>query len=138
MAKENAISLAKVADEFDMISEDWYQYYNRETGEFVSFHPDFNEDDIDPEDFEGDEYVSLPSQRDLNEYDIMAEFADTVKNPHQRELLVVALNGRGAFRRFKDVVNNAGIDDAWYAYRGKALLNLAREWCEENDIRYVE
>ncbi len=138
MSNEIAVSLAKAADEFDMISEDWQQYYNRETGEFVSFHPDFNEDNIDPEDFEADEYVSLPSQRDLNEYDIMAEFADAVQNPHHRELLAVALNGRGAFRRFKDVVNHAGIDEMWYAYRGKAFLKLAREWCEENDIPYKE
>lgn len=136
MANGNMLSLDKAADEFEMISEDWWHYYNRETGEFVYYHPDFSEDDIDPEDFEAEEYVSLPSQRDLNEYDIMTDFALTVKDPHTRELLEVALDGKGAFRRFKDVIVRAEIDEMWYEYRKKALLQIAREWCEENDIPY--
>ena len=36
----------------------------------------------------------------------MEDFIATVRNPHLRELLEVAIMGRGAFRRFKDVLYN--------------------------------
>lgn len=136
MGDNIVVSLEAVAEELEMLSDDWQQFYNRESGEFMSYHPDFSEDEIEPEVFEAEEYDPLPSQRDLHEYDLMAEFAETVRNAHTRELLEVALNGRGAFRRFKNVVNRTGMEDAWYGYRKKALLEIAREWCAENDIVY--
>jgi len=38
------------------------------------------------------------------EYDWMAQFARTIDDLRLRELLEVALDGRGAFGRFKDVL----------------------------------
>ena len=50
--------------------------------------------------------------------------------------LEMAINGRGAFRRFKDTVNRYGIEDQWYAFRDAGYAAVARRWCEENDVEY--
>ena len=40
----------------------------------------------------------------------------------------------GAFRRFKDTVHRLGLADAWYASRERGYSDVARNWCEANDI----
>ncbi|SEA94884.1 Uncharacterised protein family (UPF0158) [Oribacterium sp. KHPX15] len=52
--------------------------------------------------------------------------------------LTHAIQGRGAFRRFKDTVYDLGIDQKWYDYQAKAYKRIATRWCEANDIEYEE
>ena len=54
------------------------------------------------------------------------------------ELLHVALEGRGAFRRFKDTLHRVGLTNEWYAFKRKAYIEIAREWCVENEIEYTD
>ena len=132
------LDLKSAADEFEMIDDQTHLFYNTETGEF-DFYSDFMDGiDADAEKFEDDVWVAAPSQRDLGEYDIMVDFAETVSEPHKNELLCVALEGRGAFRRFKDTLHRVDLTDEWYAFKHKAYVETAREWCEENEIEYVD
>jgi nicotinamidase-related amidase len=81
-----------------------------------------------------DHYERLPNQYELDTYSMMEEFADTFPIDAISEALSRALDGRGAFRRFKDCVLEYGIEEQWYAWRSKALLNVAESWCAENGI----
>ncbi len=69
------------------------------------------------------------------EYGWMAEFASTVGDARLRDLLEVALNGRGAFRRFKDVLHDHPAErERWFAFRDGQVRAAAREWLAENEI----
>jgi hypothetical protein len=69
------------------------------------------------------------------EYDWMADFAGTVRNPHLRDLLEVALAGRGAFRRFKDVLLDYPAQrESWFAFRDGHVRAAAREWLAEQRL----
>jgi hypothetical protein len=46
-------------------------------------------------------FIIVPQADSRGGYQDMVDFTETVADPHLRELLQVALNGRGAFRRFK-------------------------------------
>jgi len=83
-----------------------------------------------------DDYIELPSQYDIHEYSIMEDFAASVSNDHKREMLEVALEGRGAFRRFKDTLIRTGLEEKWYGFRFEAFVGIAKEWCEDNNISY--
>ena len=97
------LDLNKAADEFEIISDEHQLFYNKETGEFDFYiDPIYSGIEDDAEKFEDDCWIAAPSQRELGEYDIMVSFAETVTDPRANELLCVALEGRGAFRRFKD------------------------------------
>jgi len=131
------LDLSEAAGEFEMIGSETHLFYNVETGEF-DFYIDFMEEDTaDPMKFEDDAWVAAPSQWDIGEYNIMTDFAETVTDRQKRELLSVALHGKGAFRRFKDTLNRVRLVDEWYAYKRKAFIKAAREWCERNDIPYL-
>jgi hypothetical protein len=85
-----------------------------------------------------DKYVALPSQFEVNEYKIMEEFCRAVEDEKVSTALSVAIQGSGAFRRFKDTARNLGVTDKWYEFREKALRKIAKDWCEENHIEYTE
>jgi hypothetical protein len=69
------------------------------------------------------------------EYGWMAEFAATVGDARLRDKLGIALDGRGAFRRFKNVlVDHPAERERWFAFREERLRAAAREWLAERDI----
>jgi predicted thioesterase len=115
-----------------MASDCAYSFYNELTGEFHHYSDLAGNNDRDLDEEEG--WLRLPSQRDANEYDMMSDFADTVRSQRKRERLEIALSGKGAFRRFKDAVIREGMEDAWYAFRDRRYLEFARDWCDENGL----
>jgi hypothetical protein len=65
------------------------------------------------------------------EYQWMAEFTGTVRNARLRDRLEVALDVRGAFRRFKNALLDFPAErDRWFAFRDQRLHAAAREWLE--------
>ena len=133
------LDLNEVAGEFEMISDEHQLFYNKETGEFNFYiDPIYSglEDDFDK--FEEDCWIAAPSQHDIGEYDMMVDFADTVTDPRANEFLGVALEGKGAFRRFKDTLHRVGLIEDWYAFKRNAYIDLAREWCEKNGLEYLD
>ncbi len=110
-------------------SDDIEWFYNKETDEFL-FQSAFC--DIEIEDEECDALIRLPSRFEIDEYNIMKEFADS--RVSEREQLLEALIGKGAFRRFKDKVYNLGIEKEWFEYRDNKYRGIAEEWCKRNGL----
>ena len=55
-----------------------------------------------------DDYLSLPEKYDFNEYRIIEKFISRVVIPKQSEMLSQSINGKGAFRRFKTMLEISG------------------------------
>jgi len=86
----------------------------------------------------GTRFVAVPQIDSHEAYRDMEDFIATVRNPHIRELLEVAIMGRGAFRRFKDVLLNYPREEQrWFAFRDARMAERVREWLEEYDIEPV-
>ncbi len=85
-----------------------------------------------------DHYLPLPSKFDIHEYRIMERFCYAVDDDEMRDDLFNAIQGRGAFRRFKDSIHKHGVADDWYKHRDDALKEIAIAWCEENGMQYTE
>jgi len=66
-----------------------------------------------------------------DDYNLMVEFAATVRDRHLREMLEVALDGRGAFRRFKNVLARYPEErDRWFEFRDEDLRRQIDAWLE--------
>ena len=83
-----------------------------------------------------DDYIGLPERYEINEYDMMERFCYSLPNKMQADVLLDAINGRGAFRRFKDKVISLGLDDQWYKFRDECYREFTIQWCNDNDIGY--
>jgi hypothetical protein len=83
--------------------------------------------DEDGEDFDPDRWLSY--RPDSGEgYRDMVEFTDMVRDGRWRDRLWRALDGRGPFRRFRDVLEDApeGYLRRWYVFRDERALGRAR------------
>lgn len=68
-------------------------------------------------------------------YADMEEFAHAVADPRARDLLLRALAGRGAFRRFKDtLLEFPELRKTWFAFHDARMQRRAIEWLEARGL----
>lgn len=80
------------------------------------------------------DYITLPTQYDANEYGMMRDFALMLDDESVKLKLLKAIESKGAFRRFKDAVSFLGISDDWLAFRDKRYRQFVRGWCDKNRV----
>ena len=109
---------------------EWTGYLDLETGE-VRMVP---EDEIDAE-LDTGRLIHVEPLGSRVEYRWMEEFTGTVRDARLRGRLEVALDGRGAFGRFKNVLLDFPAErERWFAFRDERLHAAAREWLGELGI----
>lgn len=100
--------------------------FDPRTGEVTWPEPDEWAADDDPGDLE-----EIPRLESSEEYEWMRAFVDALSDGPERDRLHVGLDGKGAFGRFRNVLQaDADLEAAWYARRAEALRALARDWVE--------
>jgi len=78
---------------------------------------------------EDERYVRIPGRESLMAYKSMADFIETVKDPFLKEELLNALDGKGAFKRFKGVLLAYPKErKRWHGYNAKAMKREIIEW----------
>lgn len=87
---------------------------------------------------EKNRYLLIPKRESRETYDLMVDFAETVTDKALREKLAIALDGKGAFRRFRNVLEQAGEVDRWYAFKEERLRDAAVEWLLDHGIEPVQ
>src|ERR671919_3014944 len=72
-------------------------------------------------------------------YGDMEDFVERVRDPRARDLLARAIEGRGAFRRFKDtLLEYPELRQAWFAFHDARSERRAIEWLLERDLVHPE
>lgn len=150
------IKLKDIVDEIDYLPESFQALLNRETGEIATvseehFRAAEESDDLshyaewEQELIEqagavlaSDDYLALPSEFDIHEYQIIDDFCRTLVDEDLRDKMQDCIKGKGAFGRFRNNIIRYGIEQNWFDHRRQALRDIAARWCRENDIPYVE
>ncbi|MCL2477020.1 hypothetical protein [Candidatus Bathycorpusculum sp.] len=130
------LSLKEVAGEFEDITSGSRLFYNKQTGEFEYYNENFG-DKVGTEKYEDkDVWVASPTAQDINEYEIMTDFAKQIADAQLQHRLLVALSGKGAFRRFREICLNTGLNEAWEKFKHKEYIAIAKEWCNNAGLSY--
>ena len=131
------VTLSKIIEGLEMVDNIVDCYYNPEKDEIflsnIGEYEELTEDEID-ELFE--KSIILPTQYEINEYQIMLDFIDTLDNLEIKNNLQRLIYGKGAFRRFKDYCVEMNIIQEWYKYRDEQYKEIAIEWCKQNELEY--
>lgn len=148
------VSLRDVVDEMDVSSDEHTAYINRKTGELITLTQEDRSLVEDEEPFENlpewqqemlpkirevlesDDFIELPSRFDIHEWSIMENFCRSIEDPDQKDQLLNAIHGSGAFRLFKDTIHRFGIVDDWYRFRTAVLEKIAIDFLEANGIAF--
>lgn len=105
-----------------------------------SFRPSWEEKELERarEIVETDDYLKLPTRWNVHEYNMMEGFIRTLEDNKIAGILATTIHGSGAFRRFKDSVYQFDLEKRWYEFRDEAYKEIARSWCREQGILYIE
>jgi hypothetical protein len=89
-----------------------------------------------PEDLEeSDVYIAVPHKNDLDlGRDLVFAFASEAL-PDQWDKIRDIFRSRGAYARFKDLLEAKGQLEAWYAFEESATERALRAWCEDVGIQ---
>lgn len=134
------LDIQTVVDALEMTDNLNRFYLDLDTQETVSlseYDPQSTEDVAFLMENNPDRFIALPTQRDINEYSIMEQFIESMPSGEAKRGLEVAIQGRGAFRRFKDRIYYFGIEESWFAFRRRTYQQIAKAWCEEHGIEYT-
>lgn len=112
-------------------------YLDPTTGEiYPAFGGEVIGADDEPVDLDETDWISLGGASSHETYDDMADFAAVVADPVVARRLDDALHGRGAFRRFRDVVYDTPqeLGKVWNRFRDVRAEIRALDWLEAEDL----
>ena len=146
------ISLDALIEALEIQSEELHAFVNPETAEVVLVSDEAleaaestdGENDVDEAEYELARAVlttpgilEVPDRFDIDEYRMMARFANERPTARERDVLGEALHGSGAFRRFKDACYSLGIEQGWFGFRDLEYEALALRWCEDHGLAWT-
>ena len=90
--------------------------------------------------FEGSErYQEIPTRPSHEGYNLMVQFAEGVADERIQRELSIALDGRGAFRRFKNVLRDyPEVEKEWFKFKAERDKEEVRRWLESIGIELEE
>jgi hypothetical protein len=86
----------------------------------------------------GTRYIRVERDDPYSDYRDMERFIGTVEDARLRERLWNAIQGRGAFRRFKDLLaRHPQAEEAWFEFKDARLRKRVANWLAYHDIEPV-
>ncbi len=138
------VKLEEIIEAMEFADMETEYYYDTKNERILMLFDGMVDGEDDPELFEDisegfvEDYIPLPEQYDINEYRIMEEFIYELPQGKNQDVLERAMQGRGAFRRFKDKLYDLNLEQHWYSYKDSAYERIARQWCESHKIDIIE
>lgn len=84
-------------------------------------------------------YLRIEPASSREQYRWMERFVSSVSDPALRERLIIAIDGKGAFRRFKDVLIAYPAErERWFSYRADLLHWHIHNWLTDHGIEAAE
>jgi predicted nucleotidyltransferase len=128
-----AVDLDELAQALEDHSYDHSWWLDGKTGEIVLWSDSFEgQGEPDPE-LRGLRPIDpVPSHEG---YEDMQDFIDRVRDPQARRRLERAIEGRGAFRRFKDtLLDFPQLREAWFRFHDARIEQRAIRWLAEEGL----
>jgi len=129
------IDLATLAEALEDHSGDTEWWFDPRSGE-VEPRPSEHSLDQDGQDHPDEDALVMvyPLASGIG-YRDMEDFVSRVRDPSARELLRRAIEGRGAFRRFKDTLFGfPDLREAWFAFHDSRAERRALEWLSQEGV----
>ena len=122
---------------FEHNAPETHSYLDLKTGQVVTIVDSRPEDEEKRQLIRKSEgrFVHLDPASSREQYRWMERFVQSVADEALKERLILAIDGKGAFRRFKDVLLSYPVErDRWFTYRANLLHIYINGWLEAQDI----
>jgi hypothetical protein len=122
---------------FEHNAPETHSYLDLKNGQVVTIVDSRPEDDEKRQLIRRSEgrFVHLDPASSREQYRWMERFVQSVTDEALKERLILAIDGKGAFRRFKDVLLSYPVErDRWFTYRANLLHIYIHGWLDTQDI----
>jgi hypothetical protein len=133
------VKFNEVLDAFEFVSfgapMEHAAYLSKETGA-IYWHSEFgdNFEELPPDIDEEGKYLSIPHKNDLGLGKRLAiEFAEQFLADDVGKVREI-FSRRGAYARFKDLLEHRRMLDRWYEFEATAHKDALLEWCRDNGV----
>lgn len=83
-------------------------------------------------------YKRIPEKPSYEEYNLMVKFAESVEDKELKEKLAIALDGKGAFRQFKNVLSSyPEYMEKWFEFKQRRMNQEVIGWLQDIGIEPV-
>jgi hypothetical protein len=133
----NSVGLEEIATALaDQTDYEHRWLINPQIGEVVFWTSDTGIDGQTPVDIDELDLISIDPLPSYIWYQDMADFAERITDENARRRLIRAIQGRGAFRRFKAELHDEypHLLPAWYAFRDARAHRRAVEWLADYSL----
>lgn len=80
------------------------------------------------EDVDQERFIPVPHRTSREGYAQMQRFIHDLNNSHKQDVLYTAIDGRGAFRRFKDALYRVDLHEEWYEFSNRENRKEVLDW----------
>jgi hypothetical protein len=132
------IAWEALEDAFENNAPEVHSYLNLETGEVIRIVDGIADPQMHQRIMNDANYLRVDPVSSREQYRWMERFIATVEESEFRSKLLQAIDGKGAFRRFKDVLMSYPVDrERWFAFRSERLRACMEAWLLAHGIKAV-
>ena len=133
-----AVKFSDIEDAFFFVSMDQKFMHNaflcKETGQ-IFYTSEMGDSDELPEDIDdSDKYIDIPHKTDLDLGKALVNEFTSKYLPDEVDKVYSIFRRKGAYSRYKDLLDRKGVLDDWYAYEKERQEVALREWCRRESI----
>lgn len=126
-------------DAFENNAPEVHSYLHLGTGEVLRVVDGIADPEMHARIASDSEYVRIEPVSSREQYRWMERFIPMVENEELRQKLMRAIDGKGAFRRFKDVLMTYVQErEQWFVFRSERLRVFMEAWLAAHAFRPVE
>jgi hypothetical protein len=125
-------------DAFENNAPEVHSYLHLETGEVVRIVDGIADPAMHQRVMKDAIYLRVDPVSSREQYRWMERFIATCEESEFRDKLVRSIDGKGAFRRFKDVLMSYPVDrERWFAFRSERLRSCMESWLAAHGIEAI-
>ncbi len=137
--RELPVSWEALEDAFENNAPEVHSYLHAQTGEVIRIVDGVADIQLHQRIMSDPLYFQVEPVSSREQYRWMERFIATVEDADLQARLIQSIDGKGAFRRFKDVLMSYPVDrERWFTFRSERLRACMEGWLAAHDMRGVE
>jgi len=133
--REVPIAWEALEDAFENNAPEVHSYLHLETGEVIRIVDGIADPAMHARVSTDSQYLRIDPVSSREQYRWMERFIASVEESEISNQLVRAIDGKGAFRRFKDVLMSHPVDrERWFTFRSERLKQCMEAWLTAHGI----
>jgi hypothetical protein len=134
--REVPVDWEALEDAFENNAPEVHSYLHLSTGEVLRVVDGVADPQMHVRIASDGNYLRIDPVSSREQYRWMERFIPMIEDPELKGKLAHAIDGKGAFRRFKDVLMSYGVErERWFSFRSERLRTFMEAWLSAHAIR---